>query len=117
MPNRPQPSQSVSLAPTYAELWRRIELADDFACDGMSGPTKKACRYCEEVVKALRGGEMYCPYCRHLNMPLHSCEDWKAYDAGEMTSEQINERWKAREAALLGGTQGNVQTIVAEHGS
>lgn len=83
----------------YAEIWRRLEEADDIACDGMAD-----CKFCEAVVKALRGGHIHCPDCGHVNTPLHSCADWKAYDAGLIDLVEVDVRWTAREKALKEAT-------------
>jgi hypothetical protein len=81
--------------PDYEELLRRVSAADDLACDGWSDG---GCRHCEAVVKALRGGEVMCPECGHINAIGHSCGDWREYDAGRLTLAEVGHRSHAREA-------------------
>ena len=58
--------------PTYAELWERVKLADDIACDG-SG--YHDCGFCTGVLEALRGS-VHCPACGHINALGHDCDHW-----------------------------------------
>jgi hypothetical protein len=58
--------------PTYQDLWDRVQAADDWACNG--GFQDSDCRFCREVVTALRGGHVSCPECGHVNAIGHSCD-------------------------------------------
>ncbi len=72
--------------PTYQELWDRVQAADDVACDG--GFQDSDCPSCKEVVAVLRGGNIYCPECRHINAIGHSCDQWNSE-----TDEWVGPDW------------------------
>lgn len=82
--------------PSYNELWDRISQADNTACDG--GWQDGDCWFCQRVVEILRGGNVMCPECGHVNALEHSCSDWREYDAGQITLEEVDRRWKQRDA-------------------
>lgn len=84
-------------APSYNELWDRILQADDTACDG--GWQDSDCPWCRRVVEILRGGNIMCPECRHINAIGHSCSDWREYDAGQITLEEVTRRSRQRDEA------------------
>lgn len=114
-----------NLNPSREELWGRIERADEIACDGMTeggrfsindgGGRKGGCSCCEEILQVLRGGGIHCAECGHIGALGHSCWDWRQYDAGEITLEELGERWKARDAARFREvTRGNESLFVVK---
>jgi hypothetical protein len=92
----------MNLDPSREELWRRIEEADDSACDGWSNHD---CSHCRLVVEALRGGSVHCPDCNHINALGHSCADWKAYDAREIDLDEVTRRWNERLTERFAGNR------------
>lgn len=85
----------MNLNPSHRELWERVVLADDTACNG--GWQDSDCRFCQSVVEILRGGSVYCPDCDHINGIGHSCSDWRQYDAGEIDLDEVGRRADERD--------------------
>ena len=96
---------SGNLNPSHRELWERIERAEDIACDGgWSYGDEEGCSFCRSVVETLRGGQLFCDECGHINTIGHSCADWKEYDAGTMNNDEVGRRWRERDAARFSET-------------
>lgn len=84
--------------PSYAELLRRIAEADDVACNG--GFQDGSCSFCKKVVELLRGGDLNCQQCGHINV-LHNCELCQDYDSGKIELEELTDRMSEWQTNLL----------------